>query len=44
VKWLERSADAHETQVLNIAVNPAFAGMRTLPAFQALERRIGLIR
>ena len=43
LKWLERSADLHEFQVLNLAVNPAFAEMRNDPGFQALVRRIGLL-
>jgi TolB-like protein/Tfp pilus assembly protein PilF len=42
VKWLERSADLREFQVLNLAVNPAFADMRSDPAFRALIQRIGL--
>ena len=42
VKWLEKSADLHEFQVLNLAVNPAFAAMRNDPAFRALVKRIGL--
>ena len=43
VKWLERSADLHEFQVLNLAVNPGFAEMRDDPAFRRLVKRIGLI-
>ena len=42
LKWLQRSADLHEFQVLNLAVNPAFAEMRNDPGFQALVKRIGL--
>jgi TolB-like protein/tetratricopeptide (TPR) repeat protein len=42
LKWLERSADLRESQVLNLAVNPAFAAMRNDPGFRALVRRIGL--
>ncbi|HEY3936499.1 MAG TPA: hypothetical protein VGL97_03675 [Bryobacteraceae bacterium] len=42
VKWLERSADLREWQVLNIAVNPAYAPMRNSPGFRALEKRMGL--
>jgi tetratricopeptide (TPR) repeat protein len=42
VKWLEKSADLREFQVLNLAVNPAFAEMRNDPPFRALIRRIGL--
>jgi len=42
VKWLERSAALHEFQVLNMAVNPAFAEMRNDPPFRALAARIGL--
>jgi serine/threonine-protein kinase len=42
VKWLERSADLREFQVLNLAVNPAFAEMRNDPAFRGLIKRIGL--
>jgi TolB-like protein/predicted Zn-dependent protease len=44
VKWLNRSADHHEWQVLNIAVNPIYAKMRGSAGFQALEKRIGLLR
>jgi len=44
VKWLEQSADKHEGLVLNLAVNPVFAGMRNSPGFQALKKRIGLIQ
>jgi TolB-like protein/tetratricopeptide (TPR) repeat protein len=42
LKWLERSADLREFQVLNLAVNPAFAEMRNDPGFRALVKRIGL--
>ena len=42
LKWLQRSADLHEFQVLNLAVNPAFAEMRNDPGFQALVKRTGL--
>ena len=42
LKWLERSADLRESQVLNLAVNPAFAEMRNDPGFRALVKRIGL--
>jgi hypothetical protein len=42
VKWLQLSADLREFQVLNLAVNPAFAEMRNDPPFRALIRRIGL--
>jgi serine/threonine protein kinase len=42
VKWLERSADQRETQVLELDVDPAFAPMRNAPRFQALEKRIRL--
>lgn len=42
LKWLEKSADLHEFQVLTIAVNPAFAAMRNDPGFRALMKRIGL--
>lgn len=44
VKWLERSADAHEWQVLNLAVLPFYRSMQQNPSFQALKRRIGLDR
>ena len=43
LKWLERSADLHEFQALNLAVNPAFAEMRSDPGFRALVKRIGLM-
>ena len=42
VKWLNRSADAHEWQVLNIAVHPFYRNMQNSPQFRALKRRIGL--
>ena len=42
IKWLERSADLREYQVLNLAVNPAFADMRYDDAFRKLVNRIGL--
>ena len=44
VKWLERSADRHEWQVLNIAVSPLYAPMRNSERFRAIEKRIGLAR
>jgi TolB-like protein/Tfp pilus assembly protein PilF len=44
LKWLQRSADLHETQVLSLAVEPAFAPMRNSPGFRAIEQRIGLSR
>jgi hypothetical protein len=44
VKWLERSADRHEWQALNLAVNPVFAPMRNSPGFRALEKRMGLLQ
>jgi serine/threonine protein kinase/tetratricopeptide (TPR) repeat protein len=43
MKWLERSADRHEWQALNIAVNPVFAPMRRSTRFHALEKRMGLL-
>jgi len=43
VKWLERSADLHELQILNLAVNPAFAELHADPGFRALIKRIGLM-
>jgi serine/threonine-protein kinase len=42
LKWLERSADRHEWQILSIAVNPVFANMRNSPGFRAIRKRIGL--
>jgi TolB-like protein/tetratricopeptide (TPR) repeat protein len=42
LKWLQRSADLHEFQVLSLAVDPVFAPMRDSPEFRALEKRIGL--
>ena len=44
VKWLERSADRHEWQALNVAVHPAYASMRNSPGFRALMKRMGLDR
>jgi serine/threonine-protein kinase len=43
VKWLQRSADQHEWQALNLAVHPVYSPMRHLPEFQTLERRMGLL-
>ncbi len=42
LKWLQRSADRHEWQILNIGVNPIFLKMHNQPGFLELERRIGL--
>ncbi len=42
VKWLERSADQREWQVLTVAVNPVFAPMENSTGFRALKRRMGL--
>lgn len=42
VKWLQRSADQREWQVLTIAVNPAFASMENSAGFRALKQRMGL--
>jgi tetratricopeptide (TPR) repeat protein len=42
VKWLQRSADRHEFQVLNIAIHPAYERFRSSPEFRALEKRVGL--
>jgi hypothetical protein len=44
LKWLQRSADLHEFQVLSLAVDPAFAPMRNSPGFRAIEKRIGLVQ
>ncbi len=43
VKWLERSADRHEWQVLNLAVSPLYGDIRNSARFRALEKRIGLL-
>jgi TolB-like protein len=42
VKWLERSADAHEWAVLSIGVDPMYSRVRSGPEFQAVMKRIGL--
>jgi serine/threonine protein kinase len=42
LKWLERSADRHEFQILSIGVSPVFEKMRESPRFRALRKRIGL--
>ena len=42
VKWLERSADRHEYQILGIGVNPTFATVRNSPGFLILKKRICL--
>lgn len=42
VKWLQRSADRHEWQTLNLAVHPAYAAMENSPGFRALKKRLGL--
>jgi len=44
VKWLERSADRHEWQVLNSGVSPLYGPMRNSQEFRALEKRIGLVQ
>lgn len=44
VKWLERSADRREFQLLNIAVNPTFAPFENTPGFKALKKRMRLER
>lgn len=44
LKWLERSAERHEWQALNLGVHPAYAFMRNSPEFRALEKRMGLDR
>jgi hypothetical protein len=43
VKWLARSADQHEWQVLNLAVNPLYGTLRNSARFRAIEKRIGLL-
>jgi serine/threonine-protein kinase len=42
VKWLQRSADRHEWQALNLAVHPVYAPMENSPGFRALKKRLGL--
>ena len=42
LKWLNRSADAHEWQTLFLAVDPSFSWMRDHSGMQQLKRRIGL--
>jgi TolB-like protein/Tfp pilus assembly protein PilF len=42
VKWLERSADRHEFQALNLAVSPLYGDLRNSAGFKALEKRMGL--
>jgi TolB-like protein/Tfp pilus assembly protein PilF len=44
IHWLERSADAHEFQAMNLAVHPAYASIRQAPAFRALMKRMRLDR
>jgi tetratricopeptide (TPR) repeat protein len=44
VKWLGRSADQHEWQVLNLGVSPLYGPMRNSQEFRALEKRIGLLK
>jgi TolB-like protein/Flp pilus assembly protein TadD len=44
VKWLNRSADRHEWQVLNAGVSPLYGPMRNSAGFRALEKRIGLVK
>jgi hypothetical protein len=36
-KWLNRSADADERQVLNAAVHPFYKNMQNSPEFHALK-------
>jgi hypothetical protein len=40
-KWLNRSADAHEWQVLNAAVHPFYKNMQNSPEFRTLKRALG---
>ncbi len=42
VKWLQRSADAREYMVLNLAVHPFYKNMEKSLGFISLKRRIGL--
>ena len=42
VTWLERSAQAHEFQALNIAIHPIFARPQHNPRLEALKKRMGL--
>lgn len=42
LKWLRRSADAREWQVLNVGVNPAFRNMEDTPGFHELKKRLRL--
>jgi hypothetical protein len=42
VTWLERSAQAHEFQALNIAIHPIFARLQHNPRLEALKKRMGL--
>jgi len=42
MKWLERSADRHEFQAMNVAVHPVYASMRNSVRFSALKKRMGL--
>ncbi len=43
IPWLNKSADAREGQILYLKYEPIFDGMRTMPAFLALEKRVGLL-
>jgi hypothetical protein len=44
IKWLQRSADRRESQVLNMAVNPSYTKVRNSEGFRRVERRIGLLQ
>jgi serine/threonine-protein kinase len=42
--WLERSFYARETNISNLQVLPAFSGLRGHPRYEALLRRMNLVR
>ena len=43
-KWLQQSYDERDPWLLNVRVDPGFDNLHSDPRFEALVRRIGLVR